>query len=171
MGYQDLPPRDTLTLKKWIVFLLVLSCGTTLFLYISYSPDNQKQLKTAAQLDSLIQVNFDRFNIHSSQFRIHTIPIDPLNQRKIFYVRVPPDLSKTRWHYELDKLVRPYGVSTPARVIFPEQKMQIYLAYNFNIVRTIELRTDTSLANQIKKRTIVPGSDAYEILRHNLTVN
>jgi len=73
MGYQDLPTRDTLTLKKWIVLLLVLSCVTTLFLFISYSPDSQKQLKSAAQLDSLIQVNFDRFNINASQFRTHTI--------------------------------------------------------------------------------------------------
>lgn len=148
MGYQDLTQKDTHTLKKWIVLLLVISCITTISLYVSYSPNDHKQLRTAAELDSLIQVNFDRFNITENQFRTHTVEIDSLNRRKIFFVRVPPGFSKTEWHYELHKLVHPYGVSTPARVIFPEQDMRIFLAHNFNIVRTIEMRTDTSLAGQ-----------------------
>lgn len=148
MGYQDLSKKDTHSLKKWIVFLLVISCIITIFLYLSYSQVDHKQLRRVAELDSLIQVNFDRFNISRNQFRTHTIEIDSLYRRKIFLVNVPPGFSKTEWHYKLDKLVRPYGISTPAKVIFPEQNMRIYLVHNFNIVRTVDLRTDTSLVNQ-----------------------
>jgi hypothetical protein len=138
-------PDNRHQLKKWVTSLLTISCITSVFLFFSYSPEDQKRFRTATEIDSLITHNFNRFNINNSQVRSFTVNIDSIRLRRIFNVRVPPGFSKTQWHYELDKQLRPYRVSTPARVIFPEQHLRIHITYGPNIVRTIQMQTDPGL--------------------------
>ncbi|MEX0993974.1 MAG: hypothetical protein WD599_00510 [Balneolaceae bacterium] len=131
--------------KKWIVLLLSVSCLVSIFLYLSYQPAGNLQLKNTGQVDSLITRLFDRFNISAEQIRKRPIRIDTLTARVVYTVNVPPGFSKTRWHFELDKEVREYGIQTPARVTFPEQSMQIHLTYGTNIIRSVLFRTDPDL--------------------------
>ncbi len=139
------PDTNQNKLKTWIVILLAVSCITALVLYFSYSPPEHKRFQSSAELDSLITLNFDRFNISDNQIRVRTVEIDTATIRKVYSVRVPPGFSKTQWHYELDKMLRPYRSSTPARVIFPERHLRIHITYGPNIVRTIQMQTDPSL--------------------------
>src|SRR5690625_421794 len=132
-------------LKRWIVVLLAVSTLAALTLNFSYSPSELKQLHRADQIDSLIQTQFDQFGIHSEQVRLQTVRIDSLGSRKIYTVDVPPGFSKTRWHYELDREVKPYRLQTPANVIFPERNLRIHLYNGLNVVRTIHLRENDEL--------------------------
>jgi hypothetical protein len=131
--------------KKWVVILLLISCIAAFLLHVTYSPQALDQFRHSAEIDSLITLNFDRFNISSSQVRTRTIVLDTTSARKVYTVRVPPGFSKTQWHYELDKLMQPYRSATPARVIFPDQHLRIHVTYGTNVVRTIQLQTDPDL--------------------------
>jgi len=132
-------------LKRWIVVLLAVSTLAALTLNFSYSPSELKQLHRADQIDSLIQFQLEQFDITDEQVRMQTISIDSVTQRKIYTVEVPPGFSKTRWHYELDREMRPYRLATPAKVIFPERNLRIHLYNGLNVVRTIHLRENDEL--------------------------
>ncbi len=132
------------TRKRWIVLLLVASCLAGGILLLTWTPQEYQILRSPAQLDSLIELNLERFQVEDQRVRTTSIRLDTTEVRRIYNLRLPPHISKTQWHYELDKLVRPYGVSTPARVIFPEQDMRIHLAYRENILRTLHIRSDPS---------------------------
>jgi hypothetical protein len=145
MDNPDVSEASKTNLKKWVVTLLVVSCVTTLLLHFTYTPDQRDYFRNTTEIDSLITLNLDRFNIPGNQVRTNTIMLDTTATRKVYTVRVPPGFSKTQWHYELDKLFRPYQAATPARVLFPERHLRIHVMYGTNIVRTIQLQTDPNL--------------------------
>jgi hypothetical protein len=145
MDNPDVSEVSKINQKKWVVTLLVISCITTLLLHFTYAPDSRSHFRSSADIDSLIAVNLDRFNISENQVRTSTVVLDTMSARKIYSVRVPPGFSKTQWHYELDKLLQPYQSATPARVIFPDRHLRIHVTYGTNIVRTIQLQTDPNL--------------------------
>jgi hypothetical protein len=145
MDNPDVSEASKTNLKKWVVSLLVISCITTLLLHYTYTPDQRDYFRNTSEIDSLITLNLDRFNIPGNQVRTNTIMLDTTATRKVYTVRVPPGISKTQWHYELDKLFRPYQSATPARVLFPERHLRIHVMYGTNIVRTIQLQTDPNL--------------------------
>lgn|SRR5690625_867691 len=132
-------------LKRWIVLLLGVSTLAALTLNFSYSPAELKPLQSAVQIDSLIQLQLEQFNITDEQVRLQTVQIDSVTQRKVYMVEVPPGFSKTRWHYKLDQEVRPYQLTTPAKVIFPERNLRIHLYNGLNVIRTIHLRENDEL--------------------------
>lgn len=134
--------RDETGRKRKIVGLLAVCCMLSLLLLLIWKPEEHPRLESAAQADSLIQQTLDQFRIPPSRVRIQTIRLDTIETRKIYTIDLPRGVSRTQWHYELDKRLRPRKVTTPATVRFPERNLQIHLLYGTNIIRTIRLRTD-----------------------------
>jgi hypothetical protein len=131
--------------KKWVVLLLIAACIFSGALLLTTEPVVVKKLERASQIDSLITQTFDLMNISEQQVRRRTIQIDSVFARQVYTVDVPRGFSKTQFHYELDKVLRPYQVETPSRVIFPERDMHIHLLYRNTIQRSVILRTDPEL--------------------------
>lgn len=145
MSSSESSPRDRRSLKKWIVLLLAVSCLVTIILYSTHTPPNHQHLRSGAQVDSLIELSLARFNIPDSQIRKRSVEIDSARTRNVYTVNVPPGFSKTQWHFELDKLIRPYSASTPARIEFPDRSLRMHVRYGNNVIRTVYMRTDEDL--------------------------
>ena len=124
-----------------MVRLLAVCCLAAGLLLLTWEPRVQKQIQTAAEVDSLIHTTLQQFSIPERQIRTQTVRIDTIATRKVYTVNVPRHLSQTEWHYELDRKVRPYRVGTPATVRFPEQDLDIQLTYNNRVIRTVRLRS------------------------------
>ena len=133
--------------KKLITSLLLFACILS-GIILAYTPDYiPVKITKIAELDSLIQLSFEDANLETSQIRIYNNKIDDFN-RKLFRVSVPSSFSKTSFHLELHKKFYPFNIKTPARVIFPERDMNIYLEHNGTIFRTIRLVTVDSKPNE-----------------------
>jgi hypothetical protein len=101
------------------------------------------QLNSPQQLDSLITNSFQEFNISSSQIRTQNIPIDSIFTRRRYIVKVSPVFSKTSFHYSLNQRLWSFDAETIGRVEFPEKNLQVHVAYNETIHRTIYLYSET----------------------------
>lgn len=135
--------------KRIITALLLVACILSGIIYAytpKYIPNN---VTTEAQLDSLIRLTLEDANILPAQIRTFNVEIDTSFTRKVYRVRVPSSFSKTSYHLELHKEFYPLGLSTPTRVVFPEQDMNIYIVNDDTIFRTIRLITDSELSKSI----------------------
>lgn len=126
-----------------IVLLLVISCVASGYLLMVVEPTPVYQLKSPQQLDSLITDSFRESNIPNSQIRIQNIRIDSFFTRRRYIVEVQPAFSKTSFHYMLHQRLWPFGVKTIGNVEFPEKNMQVHVAHNQTIHRTIYLYSET----------------------------
>jgi len=133
--------RSTISSRRWIVRLLAVCTVLALILYLTWEPEQRLSLQTAGEVDDMIRNTLDHFPVPARRVQIQTVAIDSLTSRRVYTISVPPEFSKTQWHYELDKVVRPYRIQTPARVLFPDRDLHIHLVYNDNIIRTVRLRT------------------------------
>ena len=131
--------------KKVIASLLFLSCLVSLVLLLTVHPVVHKQLTSLSQADSLITREFREFNIKKKQVRIKDIHVNKKFTRKIYIVDLPVQFSKTYLHDELNQKLYSYGIKDPAIVHLPEGNMDIQLAYQGDIIRTIKLVSDTSI--------------------------
>ena len=126
-----------------IVVLLVISCTLSIYLLWTTEPMPVNQLKSPRQLDSLLTDAFREFNIPNSRIRSQTIQIDSSFSRRRYIVEVAPDFSKTSFHYRLHERIWPYDAETIGNVYFPERDMQIHIAYNGTIHRTVFLYSES----------------------------
>lgn len=134
--------------KVIIVSLLLISCFATATLHVQIEPGQAQELKSVSQIDSLItQTRYD-FRISSNQVSTRTIEIDSLFSRQIYTLRVPPGFSKTTFHHHLRSRLYPLNVQTYGLVQFPEQNVDLHIAYNQTIHRTVQLRTDNDLESR-----------------------
>jgi hypothetical protein len=130
--------------KNVIIFLLVISCITCVFL-ISYLPATQsRHLKDIAQTDTLISRELSEFNIKPVQIQVHTLKVNNTFHRKIYDISLPPGFSKTYLHADLARKLDPYDVKTPARLHLSDSDMDIELYYQGTVIRTLKLKTDTA---------------------------
>lgn len=134
--------------KRLIVGLLFISCFISGYILLNTSETDTNTLQSLAQADTLIQNRLANFNISDSQVAIATTEVDSNFVRKTYHVGVPYGFSKTQFHAELNRLMHPYGVNTPARVSFPAQDINIQLTYKDAVIRTISLQTDPELSLQ-----------------------
>jgi hypothetical protein len=119
------------------------------------SEGGAKRLTSFAQADSLIQAEFDDFNIQEQQIQITTTNIDSNLTRKTYHVRLPYTFSKTQFHAALNDRFHRYAVKTPARVTFPQQNVDIHLTFRGTVLRTISLQTDPELVAQRNQTSIL----------------
>lgn len=128
--------------KKTLTGMLAAACIlSAIMLAVTPSPPHNP-LRTEAQLDSLILVSLQDVGIPSRNVRTNTISIDTLFTRKELRVEVPPGFSKTTYHLQLHHALKNTGIDCPARVVLPENTMNIYLTYNGTVHRTIRLITN-----------------------------
>lgn len=122
--------------------MLVLSCALSVYLLWTTDPQPVHQLRSATQIDSLITDSFRDFNISNAQIRSQNIRIDSSFSRKRYVVEVSPSFSKTSFHYTLHERIWPYRAETIGNVYFPEKDMQIHIAFNGTVQRTIFLYSE-----------------------------
>lgn len=141
MGSSD----DTSSVRKrvFIVLLLAVSCAISIYLLWVVEPVTVYNLQSPQQLDSLITESFREFNVSNAQIRTHSIRIDSSFTRREYLVEVSPTFSKTSFHYQLHKRLWPYNAKTIGHVEFPEKNMQVHVAYNETIQRTIYLYSES----------------------------
>ena len=132
--------------KQLITVLLLISCAISVTILFSTANQPINSLQSVAQIDSLISKEFNRFNISEQQVSIATTRVDSNFYRKTYYVALPYQFSKTQFHAELNNTFHRYSVEAPARVTFPQQDVNIQLAYRGTVVRTISLQTDPELS-------------------------
>jgi hypothetical protein len=126
-------------------------------------PVIQKKLTTSSQLDSLITLTFEDLELRSNQVRRQSIEVDSLFSRSVYNLRVAPNFSKTTLHYTLQQTLWPYGVSTVARVEFPQRDMHIHMIVNNNIRRSIIIKEDFDLRLRQDQPIILPGQNSHEV--------
>lgn len=95
----------------------------------------------ADNLDSLITSSLKAEPSIGSSFRIYKIEVDSNFTRTVYRVPVHPTFSKTMFHFGLHKQLSKYEIESPAKVIFPERDMNIYIYDNGTIKSTIRLIT------------------------------
>lgn len=137
--------NENVSLRKrgLIVLLLIISCAISGFLLMVTEATPVYILKSPQQLDSLITDSFREFNISTTQIRTQNIQIDSSFTRRRYVVEVPSSFSKTSFHYRLHERLWPYDTETVGYVEFPERDLQVHVAYNQTIHRTIYLYSQT----------------------------
>lgn len=132
--------------KRLIAILLLVSCFISGYMLFATSEGGTKRLQNLAQADSLILDELADFNVNEQQIQTSTTRVDSHFSRKTYLVGVPYQFSKTQFHAELNNSLYQYSIQTPAKVTFPEENVNIHLAYKGNIIRSVSLQTDPKLA-------------------------
>lgn len=132
--------------KGWLTLLLGLCCLLAGALHIQLEPIHRQDLRSAAQLDSLItQTTYD-FRIPGKHIDVRETVIDSVFSRKIYTITVPPGFSKTTFHHHLNKRIHPLGVTSYGTVGFPGHDLELRIIYNNTVHRSIYIYSDESLA-------------------------
>lgn len=131
--------------KKIVTALLVVSCIVSGIILASSPAPTFHRLENYSQLDSLIQVQFQKAQINSDQIRTRSVLVDTVLTRKEYRIEVPSRLSKTMFHISLDRELGRYELGTPAKVQFPSTDMDIYVYYENTVLRTLRLTTNPDL--------------------------
>ncbi len=95
----------------------------------------------AENLDLLITSALSQEPSIASNFRRYDIEIDSNFTRTVYRVPVHPTFSKTMFHYSLHQTLSKLKIESPAKVLFPERDMNIYIYDNGTIRSTIRLIT------------------------------
>ncbi|MDZ7690140.1 MAG: hypothetical protein U5K69_03115 [Balneolaceae bacterium] len=136
---------DGLTKKRVIALLLLVSCITSILILVYTFDADKRQLQSFGKADSLIVNTLQEFNIDREQMQVSEHRVDSNLVRKTYTIHVPPRFSKTLLHAELNRIFHPFSVKAPARILLPEQRMDIHLLYDGTVFRTLSLRTDEDL--------------------------
>lgn len=125
--------------RHLITALLVFACILSGSILATTDAPPKQRLLSVDILDTVIQDAFKNHQISRNQYRTRTISVDTLFSRKIYRVGVPSSFSKTSFHLALHQELLAHDVHTPAKIVFPEHTMNIFLTYNGTVHRTIEL--------------------------------
>lgn len=145
--------------KKVIISLLAISCLIAGIMLAFTTNEPTPQLRSFAEADTIIVDELTQFNIKDQQIERYPIHVDSNFTRWVYRVNVSPHLSKTHLHTSLHDRLNELEVNTPARIYFPGKEMDIHLNYNNTIIRTIELKNDTTLALEKRGAHVIVYSD------------
>ncbi len=136
------PPFPMLIQKKILLGLLAGSCLAVFLALIFYTGEERSPLQHLSQADSLIHGELTRFRVPAERIRTIDYPVTDDFTRKRYVVAVPPGVSQTHLHSELNRKFYRYRVETVGFVNVPEQEMKVLILFDNKIIRTLELRTD-----------------------------
>jgi len=135
--------------RPLITILLALSCIASAVILGVTPAYNSFDNSYADNLDSLIISTLRDEPSIGTNFRRSNIEIDSTFTRTVFRVPVHPTFSKTMFHYALHKKLTRFKIDSPARVIFPEKDMYIYVYEDGTIKSTIRLiTTEPNIENE-----------------------
>lgn len=139
--------------KTYIALALFASCVLMLVLLFNSKSVEDLSISDLAVVDSLIYHELETYSIKKKQIKPKTIKTG--NFSRIYYdVRMPRGISKTQVHADLHYRLHELEIATPARLVLPEKELAIHVYYNNTIIRTVQLRTDTSLKVQTFNSTL-----------------
>lgn len=139
--------------KTYIALALFASCVLMLVLLFNSKRVEDLSISDLAVVDSLIYRELATYSIKKKQIKPKTIKTGEFS--RIYYdVRVPRGISKTQVHADLHYRLHELEIASPARLILPEKELAIHVYYNNTIIRTVQLRTDTSLKVQTFNSTL-----------------
>lgn len=127
--------------RPLITILLSLSCIASVVILAAAPSNKSIDYSAADNLDSLLTNTFKEEPLIGTNFRTYTIEVDSNFTRTVYRVPVHPSFSKTTFHYSLHKNLSRLGIDSPAKVLFPEKDMNIYIYDNGTIKSTIRLIT------------------------------
>ena len=130
-----------LNAKSILTILLLLSCLVTATILATVPSHTPSKIGLNNGLDSLINNHFEDHFIPKEDIRRFSIEVDTAFTRSVYRVNVPPSFSKTMFHFDLHRTLLNYDITTPARVLFPEQDMNIYIVDKGTVRSTIRLLT------------------------------
>ncbi len=133
-----------LLLRKKILLGMLAASSLAVFLLLILHPGEQRtSLKSFSQADSLIIHELNRFRVGPDRIRTIEYPVTEDFTRKRYVVSLPPGVSQTHLHAELNRNLGGYRVQTMGYVNVPEREMRLLILFDNKIIRTLELRTDT----------------------------
>lgn len=147
--------------KRIIALLLLISCMISGFMLFNVSDSPPAKLQSFAQADSLVEYELRSFSISEQQISRSFVEVDSTFSRKIYHIDLPAGFSKTQLHAELNRRFHSLGISTPARVSFPDRQMRIHLEYKGTIFRTLDLHTDPDLVYNRDRASIIVAIDDF----------
>jgi hypothetical protein len=157
--------------KKIAIALLAFSNLAAMIILGTFEPPVEVTPADLATIDLAIEEKLKEYNIPLRQARKEQVRVDSTFSRVITRTGVPSGVSRTLLHLELHKELEKQGVRIPAVVKFPERDLNVHFMLGGTIVRTLVLRSDTSLKVLSYPGTVVfftdsnPSSDALEELR------
>lgn len=128
--------------KKFLVWLLFFSCIAAFIFFLNTEPPTKKYLRSVSEIDSLITLTLDQYQLTSNQVRVSTVEIDSLFSRKIYRIEIPATFSKTSFHYALHQNIWPYEATTVAQVQFPERDLRIHVLINDKVHRSLFIQSN-----------------------------
>jgi hypothetical protein len=168
-------PKDASTRdwKRPLALGLLVLCNILAAVALgTFTPPVEVSRADLTTIDVTIDEKLKEYNIPSKSIRTETVKVDSVFTRKVVRAGIPRGISKTMLHLELQHELGGQGVKLPATVKFPSKELNIHFMLDGTIVRTLVLRTDTSLKALSYPGTVVfftdpsPDSDALEELRN-----
>jgi len=131
--------------KKVTTAILLLIASVISVLLLSFgSGKAQLEKSDLVRLDSLIFHELGQYSIKKRQIKAKNFQTGDFS--RIHYdVKIPKGISKTQIQTDLHYAFLEQRITLPAKIIFPEKDLLIHLYANETIIRSIELKTDTSL--------------------------
>ena len=139
MPLSSIPEQTKKIITLW---LLAGSCITAFLILLLYPVEQPYRLQNLNQTDSLILQELALLNVTEERIRTFQYQVNDHFTRKRFVVDLPPNVSKTRFHAELNRQLRPWQIKTVGYVDVPEQEMTLYILYQDKIIRTLDLRSE-----------------------------
>lgn len=127
--------------KPLITVLLALSCIISVIILAATPVHKSINFDVNKDLDSLITSAFENEPLIGINYRRFNIEVDSLFTRTVYRVPVHPTFSKTMFHYHLHQALNKFEITSPAKVIFPDRDMNIYVYDNGTVRSTIRLIT------------------------------
>lgn len=137
-----------LNAKSILTILLLLSCIASAVILAAVPAYIPSKIGLDEDLDSIISRNFEDHFIPKKDIRKFTIEVDTTFTRSVYRVKVPSSFSKTMFHFDLHQSLFEYDISTPARVLFPQRDMNIYIVDKGTIRSTIRLLTEEPIMEE-----------------------
>ncbi|WP_026167277.1 hypothetical protein [Balneola vulgaris] len=127
--------------KSLTTILLALLCVVSMVILVFAKPIEKIDPSELMDLNELIETKLIEDPVIGSNYRTYKIEVDSSFTRTVYRVPVPPSFSKTVFHFDLHKSLTDLKLASPAKVLFPEKDMNIYV-YDGNTIRsTIRLIT------------------------------
>jgi len=129
--------------KKILLGMLAASCLAIFLLLLLHPGEQRTSLKSFSQADSLIIEELNRFRVGPDRVRTFEYPVTEDFTRKRYVVSLPPDVSQTHLHAELNRSLGSYRVQTIGHVNVPQRETRVLILFDNKIIRTVEFRTET----------------------------
>lgn len=130
--------------KKILLGMLALASLAVFLLLLLHPGEQRSTLKSFSQVDSMIVHELNRFEVEPDHIRIFEYPVTEDFTRKRYVVSLPPGISQTHLHAELNRSLGRYRVQTKGQANVPQRETRILILFDNKIIRTVELRSQAA---------------------------